>query len=73
MSQSAMSMCASRSSSVAFYCRMGLTVMPRWGVFGQLEILVHQAGADDGGFLGLNQGNRHPRMLEQEVFAEKSL
>lgn len=43
------------------------------GVFGQLEILVHQAGADDGGFLGLNQGNRHPRMLEQEVFAEKAL
>lgn len=43
------------------------------GVFGQLEILVHQDGADDGGFLGLDQGNRHPRMLEQEVFAEKAL
>ena len=39
----------------------------------QPEILVHQAGADDGGLLALDQGNRHPRMLQQEVFAEQAL
>ena len=40
---------------------------------GQPEILMHQAGADDGGLLALDQGNRHPRMLQQEVFAEQAL
>ena len=34
---------------------------------------MHQTGADDGGLLALDQGNRHPRMLQQEVFAEQAL
>lgn len=34
---------------------------------------MHQAGADDGGLLALDQSNRHPGMLQQEVFAEEEL
>ncbi len=40
---------------------------------GQPEVAGHQAGADDCGLLGLDQGDRHPGILQQEVFAEEAL
>lgn len=40
---------------------------------GQPEVAGHQARADDGGLLGLDQGDRHSRILQQKVFAEEAL
>lgn len=39
----------------------------------QPEVTGHQAGADDGSLLGLDQGDRHSGILQQEVFAEEAL